>query len=105
MDDWQSVGDGTRVKSLREGKVIVLAPDDLKLTVVPLFCPLCELPMLTREDGHSYRKINCCERCDMRWASTKEYLSEDFKLVKQTKEWKEYLKDRVIRSRQLIKLK
>lgn len=99
------MGGGAQLKIVRNGEVFVVAPTDLKETIIPLFCPLCHFPMLTREDGHSYRKLNCCDRCEMRWGSSKKLLDEDFELVKKTDEWKEYVKDRLKRSRQLIKLK
>ena len=109
MDDtdtgWHNVGDDIRMKSVNNGKIVVIAPRDLHQTVIPLFCPLCTFPMITREDGHSYRKTNCCERCDLRWGRSIRDHGEANDLLKETAEWKEYIADRLKRSRQLIKLK
>jgi len=104
-NQWEDLGDNTQIKSLAKGKIVVVAPKNLKNTVVPLFCSLCSLPMRTQEDGLAYKKHDCCEKCEMRWRSTKDFLEDDFGLIKQTTEWKEYIQKRRKQSVSLIKLK
>jgi hypothetical protein len=102
MDDkWHDIGNDKQMKIVRNGKVAVIAPKDLSKSVVPLFCPLCEFPMKTIEDSNSYKKMNCCEQCEIHWTSYK----DDFHLLKNSKEWKEYISNRVNKPKTLIKLK
>jgi len=35
---------------------------------VPLFCSVCDLPMLKNEDDLSYRTFECCDHCSTMWA-------------------------------------
>lgn len=45
----------------------VIIPEDLP-DPTPLFCPVCDYAMKTREDDVSYREFLCCERCAVLWA-------------------------------------
>lgn len=102
MDNkWHDIGNGKQIKSTSNGSVVVIAPKDLSQISVPLFCPLCEFPMVTIEDGNSYKKMKCCEKCELHWTSYKDNLS----LIKKSKEWKEYISNRLKRPKTLIKLK
>ena len=105
-EDWKNVGNGTIMKSMSNDKIIVIAPTDLKKIVVPLFCPLCTYPMKTKEDSASYRNIGCCEICEMRFGTAIKVEKKTFlEITREHQAWSEYLKDRLNRSKNLIKLK
>jgi hypothetical protein len=42
--------------------------DDNDSDQVPLFCKVCNLPMLKNEDDSSYRMFQCCAHCSTMWA-------------------------------------
>lgn len=102
-NEWHDIGNNNRMKTVLNGKIVVVAPRDLKQSVVPLFCPWCEFPMITREDGRSYRENSCCEKCDLHFGQVD--IKDQPELLKASKEWKDYMEDRRKRSKPLIKLK
>lgn len=48
-------------------KIIILKPD--QFDPVPLFCPLCHFPMLTKEDAEAYRARKMCDYCYLFWGN------------------------------------
>jgi len=42
--------------------------EDSKIKQTPLFCEVCELPMLRQEDSTSFREFKCCDYCSTMWA-------------------------------------
>ncbi len=93
------------IKELFGGKIIVISPE-ADNNFVPLFCRVCKFPMKTLEDSVSYRKVRCCNHCDMRWGSSKQGRLEDgWTPEKTTEDWQEYIKDRIIYFKHLINLK
>jgi tRNA(Ile2) C34 agmatinyltransferase TiaS len=106
MDNWQNLNETQKMKTINNGKIIVIVAKDFEKTTIPLFCPVCELPMKSKEDGLSFRKHGCCEKCDNRWTdkpgidwNNKKYPN------KSSQEWVDYYIDRVILSRPIIKIK
>lgn len=61
------VHDGKTIKSLHNGKVVVISPVDCGKVIVPFFCPVCEYPMKQAEDAASFREFSCCRLCDLYW--------------------------------------
>jgi len=53
-------------KITRELYVIII--DDSDADQVPLFCNLCNLPMLKNEDDSSHRMFQSCDHCSTMWA-------------------------------------
>lgn len=104
-DQWESFGDNKQIKYLLDGKIIVIAPKALKQIIVPLFCPLCNLPMKTKEDGVSYRNLNCCEQCELHFGTAIKIEKKSIDEIKIGSKWREYIVDRLNRSRKLLKLK
>lgn len=106
MDDWKDLNSEQKMKMACNGKVIVIVSKDFEKTTVPLFCPVCEFPMKTKEDGLSYRKHGCCEKCDNRWTDTKGVNWSEGKYPDKTsEEWLEYYNYRLIMSRPIIRIK
>lgn len=104
--DWKDLNDNQKIKFLQNGKIVVIANKNYEKTTLPLFCKVCEFPMKTKEDGISFRKVGCCERCDLRWSNTpgvdwENNLWPD----KSTELWKEYYNERLIFSKPIINLK
>ena len=50
--------DGTRVLTSLHDSIVL----------VPVFCPVCELPMRTDADDESYQSWSCCSFCEIHWA-------------------------------------
>jgi hypothetical protein len=71
-------------------------------SMVPLFCPKCQFPMLTKDDSFSYREHKCCKHCSAA------FINEDKILVfpnKASEEWKSYMEQRKIQAKTRILIK
>jgi hypothetical protein len=97
-----------KIKSLCEGKVISISSRSSEKLIVPLFCPLCDYPMKTRDDSMSYKNLGCCEKCDIFWRSDKDFkkgIQEFKKLIVPDKRWAEYHKNRINLSKSILNIK
>jgi len=86
--NWKKLNDRQVVSSItldNNKTLFVIAPKDFKKKLVPLFCPLCDFPMISKEDVSSYKKHNLCEKCSYKW----EY--KNIKKIKGSEEFYEYL--------------
>ena len=45
-------------------KHVIKCDDDALKNRIPLFCPLCDMSLCTRDDISSYRKFECCHTCE-----------------------------------------
>ena len=106
MSEWKDLNADQKMKTTCNGKLIIIVSKEFEKITVPLFCPICELPMKTKEDGLSFRKYGCCEKCDNRWTCTKGIDWAEGKLPDKTSEdWQEYYTYRLIQSKPIINLK
>jgi hypothetical protein len=96
MTTWTPFDSYREMKVLLDGKILVIRPSDAA-TVVPLFCPLCEVSMKTADDSIAYRKAQCCEKCFLVCKGDKTLLKPE--------QWAEYLEERRNGPRSLFKLK
>lgn len=104
--DWHKLNDTQQTKILENGKLIIVSDIEHEQETVPLFCFLCEFPMKTKQDGISYKKHGCCEKCDNRWTNTPGVDWENNKFPnKLSKDWEEYYNERVILSKPIINIK
>jgi len=46
----------------------IIVPTD-RTPVVPLFCPVCDYALRSRDDEEAYLEFECCDRCSRLWAS------------------------------------
>jgi hypothetical protein len=110
-------------KEMENGTVFVIMPE--RIVTVPLFCPLCEMPMQTQDDSLSFKEIGCCYYCDLEYRSQilENRLVEDNQLkptittqdtsiperlissFRNSDKWVDYRKARVSRSKRTIILK
>lgn len=106
MDEWKNLNCDQKMKSIYNGKIIVIVSKDFEKITVPLFCPICDLPMKTKEDGLSFRKCGVCEKCDNRWSNKPGINWEEGKFPDKTSEdWLEYYNFRLIQAKPIINLK
>ena len=106
MSEWQDLNSDQKMKTTCQGKIIVIVSKDFEKNTIPLFCPICNFPMRTKEDGLAFRKVGCCEKCDNRWSSSKGINWEEGKLPDKTsEEWIEYYNYRLIQTKPIINLK
>jgi hypothetical protein len=103
MDEWQIIGN-KKIKSLHNGKVVVLVPNDYEQTVVPLFCSCCQFPMKTLDDSVSFRKVGVCNHCNEKWTN-KPGVEWPSGPDKTTQSWEEYIEFRAFIARPTINLK
>ena len=68
MSKWTETGNGHKMKLIAGGLIAVVSPTDTS-GIIPLFCPCCERPMKTSDDGLAYRKVGVCHMCDERWTN------------------------------------
>jgi len=103
MEEWIKTGSGKKIKMLSDGKVVVVAPEDTS-NIIPLFCSCCEFPMRNADDSVSYRKYGICSKCDSRWTS-KPGIEWPNGPEKTTKEWQEYIENRLTLEKPVINFK
>lgn len=94
-DEWFIFDSYREMKVVSDGKLLVVRPFDQEVSV-PLFCPLCTLPLRTADDSMAYRKTRTCDKCNLRWGKEPEEVD------KTTPEFAEYLKEREILQRPLL---
>lgn len=103
---WKSLSNDKVIKTILNDKIILIALKDYKKIITPLFCPICEFPMKTKEDGISYRKLGCCEKCDNIWTNRPGIdWEKNIWPDKSSKDWQDYYNERVILSRPIINIK
>jgi hypothetical protein len=51
-----------------EKELYTIIIDENGTDQIPLFCEVCDLPMLRIEDNTSYREFKCCNHCSTMWA-------------------------------------
>jgi hypothetical protein len=66
MEQWKPYFRDRLIKQRNNFYVIV--PNDAEPNV-PLFCPVCETLMRTRDDETAWLDLKCCHRCSMAWAA------------------------------------
>jgi hypothetical protein len=103
MEEWILIGKDRKIKSMLNDKLILVAPADTS-NVVPLFCPCCEFPMRSSEDGVSFRKQGVCSHCDNRWTN-KPGVSWPAGPDKSSEDWETYIKYRNTLSKPVITFK
>jgi len=86
-NNWKVLNERQLVKNIAVNtkQIFVIVPKNYKKLLVPLFCPLCCYPMITKEDIAAYKKDHLCEKCSYKW---------DYKNIKKiinTKEYRSYL--------------
>lgn len=92
------------IKHLLGDKIVLILPENDKTT--PLFCHICKFPMKTLEDSISFKKMGCCNLCELRWSTTKYgKLEEGWVPGSDTEGWEDYMSTRNIYFKRLINLK
>jgi hypothetical protein len=104
---WEKLNDKQIIKTIvvedTLDTIFVIAPKNYKKIHVPLFCPLCEFAMTTKEDILEYKKEKMCEKCSCKWSNKKSLISD--KNFKDSDEWQEYIEYREQMSRIILNLK
>lgn len=54
-----------KFEEMENGSVFVIRSENM--ITVPLYCPLCEMPMQTQDDGISFKELGCCYLCDLEY--------------------------------------
>ena len=100
QDDWLPLDDTRVVRFVNDGKVIVIKPTD-KTSIVPLFCPMCNLPMQTSADALAFRKTGGCNLCNMNWCYpySKQWADGWRPWISSPERWTDYLERRVASSK------
>jgi hypothetical protein len=89
MNEWQNIGNDKKIKTVLNGRVVVIAPTNTE-NIVPIFCSCCNFPMKTSEDSVSFRKYGVCEHCHNRW-SNKPGVEWPTGPDKNSDDWKTYI--------------
>lgn len=104
-------------EEIANGSVFVIRSENM--VTVPLFCPLCEMPMQTQDDGISFKELGCCYLCNLEYRpKLLEYqVVEDNQLeaqagrerafveIRADEKWSKYRERRVLRSKRTITLR
>lgn len=92
------------IKTILNGRAVVIRPPEF--TPTPLFCPLCDFPMKTIEDGIAHKQSGACSPCVDKWAFRKEFdLKKGLFPDKASDEWREYIVYRKQISRTSLKFR
>jgi hypothetical protein len=92
------------IESFCDGKVVVVR--NSLSNSVPLFCKMCDFPMISSDDCISYRRIGVCSRCSGRWEHTKgSQLKDGVFPDKTSEEWTEYMEERKATSVRIIDIR
>lgn len=92
------------IETFCDGKVVVIKNE--ASTPVPLFCSLCEYPLLNSDDCITFRRIGYCAKCADRWERDKStQLAEGVLPDKTSEEWTEYMAYRKATSVRVINLR
>lgn len=95
---WERLDDRREMKKLNGGDVILVAPKSQREYIVPLFCPLCEFPMKTREDAEAFLDCRTCDPCKKEW---KEIEPIDFS----SENWVKYRERRKLLAKTIINIR
>ena len=79
--------------------IFVIAPKNYEQSMVPLFCPLCEFPMIRKDDISEYKLHNLCSKCSYKWQG------KNLKKIIQTEEYEKYIEEREELERPQLNLK
>ena len=105
--NWEKLNDKQIIKTItipdNGDAIFVIAPKNFNKTHIPLFCPLCEFPMKTKEDIAEYSREKLCEKCSYKWSDKKDVIYK--KYFKDSDEWEEYLEYREKMSRIVLNIK
>lgn len=86
-NEWQEFGKDKLIK-YSENYIAIKPNSDFKTT--PIFCPLCNYPILTYQDSLSFKSDEVCEMCNLYWITgNKEKYINGWR--PEGKEWIEYL--------------
>lgn len=66
MSEWKNYTNDRVIFESPDG-FYVIKPKDFKKSR-PIFCPLCDVIMVTKMDEESYSKFECCDSCATYWA-------------------------------------
>lgn len=94
MTKWIKSDNERKIKLLHNGAIAVIAPEDAS-SIIPLFCPCCEISMKDSNDSISYRKKKICNKCDDYWSGRPGVFWPNGP-DKKSKEWKNYIKERLL---------
>jgi len=67
--EWKNIGRGRLLMS-HPDLFFVIKPDT-ESDAVPFSCSVCEFPMRTADDNHSFKAYGCCHLCTLRWAESR----------------------------------
>lgn len=99
----------SRIKSFRDGKVVVIHSHENANKTTPLFCSCCNFPMKSPlDDAISFQKYGVCSKCDNRWTNFPkiDWEKEDFHpKVISPEFWEEYIAERQLLSKPIINFK
>lgn len=104
--NWENLNDKQIIKTIitdSNDAVFIIAPKNFNETYVPIFCPLCEFPMKTKEDVSEYKRVQLCEKCSYKWSDKKNLIYK--KHFKDSDDWEEYLEHREQVSKIILNLK
>ena len=96
-EGWVDLNNNKEIKKIINDNVVLVAPKGQRKYIVPLFCPLCEFPMKTREDSEAFLKNKTCAPCLQKWPNNHVI---DFN----SEEWKEYSIKRELMAKPIINL-
>ena len=92
------------IESFCGGKVVVIK--NPLSNPVPLFCGLCEYPMVSSDDCITHRRIGVCSKCSGRWENNKTCnLAGKQYPDKSSEEWNEYMEERSVTSVRTIHIR
>lgn len=93
------------IEILQNNKIVVILPEN-KDFIVPLFCPLCDIPMKTLDDSISYSNSKTCNKCELTWSRTIfGNWEEGWRPSKDMEEWIHYINDRKLLARPVFNLR
>ena len=49
----------------------IIIPNDYEKNT-PLFCPVCDMMLRSRDDELAYIKFSCCDQCSAKWAYSRQ---------------------------------
>lgn len=67
MENWEKYPRNRKI--VRRDSHVVIVPESFEgPSGMPLFCDVCELRFINKEDEKSYKKFKCCSSCADMWA-------------------------------------
>ena len=58
---WKSIDKDNETTSINN----IIFKRKKNLETIPVECPVCSIYLITQEDIESYRKVKCCENCQL----------------------------------------